>query len=94
MMKKYRVHFATVASISVDVELSDKEVEDADNDVNEIAIERAYEALPGDICGQCSGFGRKWSRDQGEWELATEHRVIDGETRQVEIMPELIEDGE
>jgi hypothetical protein len=94
MMKKYRVHFETMASVSVDVELSDEEFEDADGDAVEIAIERAYEELPGDVCAQCSGWGTKWSRDQGEWEVAKERRVIDGETRLVEIKPELIKDDE
>jgi hypothetical protein len=91
-MKKYRVHFETMASVSVDIELSDEDIAKFDGEEKEAAIEKAWEELPGDVCAQCSGWGQKWSRDQGEWELAKERRVIDGETRLVELEPELIDE--
>lgn len=58
-MPKYRVFLAAVANGSVEVEASDEEE----------AVELVFqEELPW-ICAQCSGWGRSYSMDLGEWEL-------------------------
>lgn len=57
-MPKYIVHFQTVASATLEVEAEDRQA----------AIEEArQEGVPG-ICAQCSGWGRDYSIDLGEWE--------------------------
>ena len=64
---KYRVHFETVASLSVTVEIPD----DTDpDDIHEVAIDTAYNEIPGGICAQCSGWGQDWNFDIGEYDLA------------------------
>jgi hypothetical protein len=40
--------------------------------------------MPGDLCVQCTGWRKNWSRELGEWEVAQE----DGK----EIEPELVEE--
>lgn len=90
-MKKYRVHFETTAGCSVEVEVPDDTPE---YEIRELAIEKGYEGLPGGVCAQCSGWGRKYSLDLGEFEVATEEvKNADG-TGWVkrEVEPELIED--
>lgn len=91
-MKTYRVYFETTASLSIDVKLTDEEIEAAGGDVNAAAIEKAEDNLPSDVCGMCAGFGQHWSRDFGEWELQTEHKIDDeGNVYFVEIEPKLVE---
>lgn len=62
---KGRVHFQAMASISVKVEVPDGL---DDEEARELAIEKAYELLPGSVCAHCSGWGKDWSRDEGEYE--------------------------
>jgi hypothetical protein len=61
---KYRLYYETVASTYVEVE-----AEDAD-----AAVDKAWdEAEFPQLCAQCSGWGRSYSLDLGEWE------PVDGE---------------
>ncbi len=57
-MPKYRVYLQTVASVSVQVE-----AEDPDE-----ALDAAYGQVPREVCAQCSGWGKSYSLDLGEWE--------------------------
>lgn len=66
-MAKYQVRFSAPVEVSVEVEIPDGL--DAD-EAREVAIEAAYEDLPGGLCTQCSGYKRSWSRDIGYYELA------------------------
>jgi hypothetical protein len=80
------VHLTTVASLSIDVEI------DGDtDDLRAEAIDAAYDALPGQICAQCSGWSHGWSREVGdEWEVAEQGGVIlwhDDEPRDAEATP-------
>lgn len=94
-MPKYRVFFATTASLSVEVELDDEEIERHGGDAKSAAIEKAYDAMPGDICAQCSGWGRNYSLELGEFEIETQRKVDDeGDTILIETEPTLIEDNE
>lgn len=68
-MKTFRLYFTGGTSASVDVE-----AEDLDE-----AIDAAYDNLPHGICAQCSGWGQKWSRDEGEWEFDEGGYEVDGE---------------
>ena len=97
-MKTYRVYFKTTASMSVDVQVTDEVAENAD-DINALVIELAEDDLPTDICAQCAGYHQRtysnayhWSRELGEWELATERKVDDdGDVYFVEVEPRLVE---
>lgn len=99
MKKTYRVYFETSASLSIDVSLTDEEIEAAGGDPLAAAVEKAEDDLPGDICAQCSGYAQRtfthdmrWSRELGEWELATERKVDDdGDVYFVEVEPRLVE---
>lgn len=94
-MPKYRVFFETTASLSVEVELDDEEIERHGGDAKSAAIEKAYDHIPGGVCAQCSGWGRKFSLDMGEWEIEAERKVDEeGNVTFVETEPTLIEDGE
>lgn len=77
-MPTYRVVLSSVLSTSIDVEAGDEGE----------AMDLALEGAPSDICAQCSGWGREWDVDQGEWDIAREYQ--DG--RLVEMAPELVED--
>lgn len=58
-MPKYEVYFKNYASSSVTVEAED-ETE---------AFEKAFEEFTyPNICAQCSGWGRDWYLELGEWE--------------------------
>jgi hypothetical protein len=61
-MTSYSVHLETVASFSVTVE-----AEDAED-----AIEQAFDLTPSGVCAHCSGWGKKWSMDLGEWDVCAE----------------------
>lgn len=65
-MAKHTVYMTTTASLSVQVE-----VDDAldPGEARERAIEAAYEGAPHDVCAQCSGWGRPWSLNLGEWDV-------------------------
>ena len=94
-MKKYRVFFETGASLSIDVELSDEEIEATGGDPLAASIEKAYDHLPGDVCAHCSGWGKKYSLDLGEWEIESERKTDDeGNVHIIETKPQLIKDGE
>ncbi len=58
-MPRYRVHLQTIASVSLEVEATDKD--------------EAYDLAAGrtpSICGQCSGWGRDYSLDlNDDWEI-------------------------
>ncbi len=58
-MAEWRVTYRTGASLTMYVEAENEEE----------ALDAAYDAMPGEICAQCSGWGRKYSLDLGEWEL-------------------------
>ncbi len=76
-MPKYRVYLQTVASVSIEVEAEDKEA----------AIDAAFEEAPSGVCAQCSGWGRKWSLDVGEW--GTEGFKVDTDTPDDEVVEEI-----
>ena len=59
---KYRVHFETVAGATVYV--------DAQNE--DEAVKKACEELPYSMCASCSGWGRSYSMEMGEWDLIEE----------------------
>lgn len=77
-MAKYTVYLETTASMTVTVEVDDGL--DAEEAINK-AIDKAYEAIPGDVCAQCSGWGQKWSLDLGEWNLTRD-------SNGAEVLPE------
>lgn len=57
-MTKYRVTLKNIIEFGTTVE-----AEDAD-----AAVEAAYEMVPYEICGQCSGWNRDyWMEMGGEW---------------------------
>lgn len=58
-MPKYRVNMYANIDLIVEVEAEDEED----------AAEKAYEEIPGDICAQCGGWGRSWSKEEGEYEI-------------------------
>ncbi len=76
---KCRVYLTTTASLTITVNVPDDL--DAD-DAREAAIEKAFEEMPRDICGQCTGWRTPWSRELGEWEIARDHEGN-------EVQPEL-----
>lgn len=83
-MSKVRVYMHTVASLSVEVDVSD----DLDpEEARERAVEEAYEKAPRGVCAHCAGWGRDWSLDLGEWSTDG-FRVQDAEA------PERIESGD
>lgn len=59
-MPKYAVDLMSTLTTTITVEA------DSEDD----AIEKAFdsEAMPGSICAQCTGWGQKFSIDQGEWD--------------------------
>ena len=61
-MTKYRVNFETGASLTITVEAEDPD----------LALDKAYEGLPGGICAQCSGWGGQWDLDLGDWQALDE----------------------
>ena len=68
-MAEYRIHFTTGTSATVCVEADDLDA----------AIDAAYEELPGSICAQCSGWGKKWTREEGDFEVDESAHEVDGE---------------
>lgn len=54
-MAKKTVLFSQTIGISVTVETDSTDPEEI--------LEKAWEEAPGSICGQCSGWGQSWSRD-------------------------------
>lgn len=57
-MPKFTVHMDAVISTSVTVEAEDVEA----------ALEASYDEVPTGICAQCCGWGKSWSKDEGEYE--------------------------
>ena len=55
---KYQVLFTTTANYVVTV----------DSESPDTAVEKAYELLPSGVCAHCSGWGRNYSLDFGEWD--------------------------
>lgn len=80
-MAKYRVYLDTTISVSMTVEVDDNLDEDA---ARAQAIEKAFQEGTPSICAQCSGWGRSWSKDEGEYEVS---RNPDG----TEIQPEKVD---
>lgn len=76
-MSSYRIFFTQVVSTSVEVEADDFDE----------AIDKAYEsdAMPSDnfVCAQCSGWGKEYSIDTGEWEADEKVCMVDGESVEV-----------
>lgn len=83
---KYTVHMTTTASLSITVDVDEDAVranlgDHADNAavlahaIREAAVEEAYQEVPGDVCAQCSGWGKSWSLDLGDWEVAEDEPV-------------------
>lgn len=60
-MATYNVHMVKTLSTVVTVEA------DSEHD----AMEKAFNSndMPGGICAQCAGWGRRWSVDDGEWDV-------------------------
>jgi len=69
-MTKYRVFLTTTASLSVNVEIDDAKMDE--DEAREAAIEEAHQEAPSGVCAQCSGWGRSWGLDLGEWEAESE----------------------
>lgn len=80
-MAKYRVYLTTGASLGVTVEVDDSLDPDA---AREAAIEKAFDEAPRGVCAQCSGWGKKWSLDLGEWDV---ERDANGKEAQPELEP-------
>lgn len=81
-MAKYRVFLATGASLSVTVEVDD----DLDVDeARESAIEKAFEEAPSNVCAQCSGWGKRWSLDLGEWDMEKNQDGTEAQPERVEV---------
>jgi hypothetical protein len=55
-MPEFTVHLQSVTGYGIKVEA----------ETPEDAIELAYETGPGSICAQCSGWGSKWWREEGD----------------------------
>ena len=55
-MPEFTVHLQSVTGYGIKVEA----------ETPEDAIELAYETGPGGICAQCSGWGSKWWREEGD----------------------------
>lgn len=72
-MTKYRVYLTATASMGVDVEIDDEGL-DAD-EVEDKAIQAAYNIAPRGVCAQCSGWREPWSLDLGEFEAEDENPV-------------------
>jgi hypothetical protein len=50
-------------------------------DSEDEAIDMAYDEAPGEICAQCSGWGREYSIDQDDWQRPDDAsiRILDGD---------------
>lgn len=68
-MSRYDIYLNAGASLAVHVEADDLES----------AVEAAYRQAPSGVCAQCSGWGRPYSIDIGEWELDEDGYAVDGE---------------
>jgi hypothetical protein len=66
-MSKYRVYLTTGASAVVTVEA---ETEDE-------AVDLAFDEVPREVCAQCSGWGRDYGIDLGEWDLDQTEGVVE-----------------
>lgn len=65
-MAKARVLMLSTTETYVTVEVADDVPED---ERDEKAIELAYKHMPTDLCHQCAGFRKLWSRELGEAEV-------------------------
>jgi hypothetical protein len=65
-MSKYWVYMSATASLSIKVDVDDTDL--GPEEIQDKAIELAYEQSPGSICANCSGWREDWSREIGEWE--------------------------
>ncbi len=74
-MPKYRITLATSASVTATVEADD----------DEIAVDMVFDMVPSEVCAQCSGWGKNWSLDIGQWDVAEDHN-------KQEYPPTLVED--
>lgn len=65
-MSKWRAYYTTIASTTVEVE--------ADDYNGALAAAEEYESTHGmpSLCAACSGWGKGYSVDLGEWEPADE----------------------
>lgn len=91
MPRTFRVHLETTASATVRVTLDDddlvKTAEDIGVDVADLTVddlrdrveEAAFEGELPRLCAQCSGWGRSWSLDLGEFEPIEDVVRSDGE---------------
>jgi hypothetical protein len=64
-MAKARVYLETTISYTTTVDVPDDVPEDERDDY---ARDRAAEEMPSGICASCTGWGQKWSKDEGEYE--------------------------
>lgn len=67
VMRKFEVSYHTTASVTVTVELDCDENASID-DLMDVITDAGYEGTP-DVCAQCSGWGRDYGLELGEWEL-------------------------
>jgi hypothetical protein len=84
-MAKYRVMMTTTASASIVVEVPDELNEHYD--IEEKAIELAFDEAPS-ICAQCSGWGKKYSMDLGEWDVDPDEEFDGKVYKAVELIEE------
>jgi hypothetical protein len=63
-MAKARVYLETTISFTATVEVPDSIPEEEREDY---ARDQAHNMVSG-ICAQCSGWGKPWSKDEGEYE--------------------------
>jgi hypothetical protein len=69
---KYTVYMQTTASAAVTVEVDD---DLAGEEALQQALDLAYDAVPSEVCAQCSGWGKNYSLDLADWEI---ERDMDG----------------
>lgn len=68
-MAQYHVYFRPNGEYSVRIEVPDNEIPEFEDELVDRLIDEAHDALPGDVCAQCSGWGQKWSFDMSDPEV-------------------------
>jgi hypothetical protein len=68
-MATYNVGFRPNGEFSVRVTIPDDEIPEDQTDILDRVIDEARNAIPNDVCAQCSGWGQVWSLDFGDPEV-------------------------
>lgn len=69
-MAKYRVNLTAFANLNITVEVPD---DLSSEEARGAAIEEAHQNAP-NLCAHCSGWGKKYGLELGEWEVAKDHK--------------------